>query len=358
MDCKQTLEARYPNLKQVIFQAKLGTLHDKAERMAVLSRELAIKNQIAVDLAERAARFAKIDLLTDMVNEFPELQGIMGYHYALNDNESSQLATALKEHYMPRNVSDQCPETKLGVVIALADKIDSLVGIFGINLRPTGDKDPFALRRAANGIIRICIEHQLDLDLNELLTYAVAAYQIKLPNKNIIEDCINFIFDRLKSSSHEIGFDSLMFAAVCANKPTVIYDFYRRLQAVKQFKQSASSDALIAANKRVKNILNKIDCASLIDIDHQQLIEASEKTLVTILQTVKNQLEPLILKQNYPQIFEVLAALHQPIDQFFDEVMVMVDDERLKKNRLAILNQIRGLFIIVADIALLAGSKD
>lgn len=357
-DSKTTLKSRHEKLKNVVFQAKLGTVFEKSERIALLSRDLALKSNIDPDLAEQAAQLCKVDLLTDMVGEFPELQGIMGYYYAIHDNEPESLAIAIKEHYMPRFAGDTCPATKLGMIVALADRIDSLVGIFGINMMPTGDKDPYALRRAANGILRICIESQLSFDLRDMLTKAVLDFKIDLPNQNVVEDCLNFIFDRLKSYSNDLGFDALIYSAVHANLPTVPYDFLQRMLAVKTFRQDPAAQALVAANKRVSNILSKTKMTNHTNINTDLLADQSEQILVERLVAKQQQLQPLLQQQAYTELLQSLAELREPIDQFFDNVMVMADDEKLRANRLAILTALRELFTSVADIALLAGGKD
>lgn len=357
-DRKISLVERSENLAYVIFQASLGTLLDKAKRMATLCHSLALQQQIDVDLAVRAAKLCKADLLTQMVGEFPELQGIMGYYYALQDKEPETLALAIKEHYLPRFAGDTCPSSLLGSIVALADRLDSLVGIFGINKIPTGDKDPFALRRAANGILRICIEGQLSVDLREMLTEAARCYTTDLPNKNVVTDCLNFIFERLKSYASELGYDALVFASVYANIPTVPYDFLQRMIAVKQFAAEPVAEALVAANKRVSNILQKVAIDDEAQVNPALLVEQSEQVLVACLADKQRHVQPLLQQRCYSEALQSLTDLCLPIDNFFDNVMVMVEDEKLRQNRLAILFSLRQLFTTIADIALLSGSKE
>ncbi len=352
-DSETPLIAHFDHLQHVIFHAKLGTLHDKVERIRQLSRDWAQVCDLDVAETERAAKLCKMDLFTAMVGEFPKLQGIMGYYYALQDRESEAAAIAIKEHYLPRLATDRCPATKLGMLLALADRVDSLVGIFGIHQLPTGEKDPYALRRAANGILRICIECKLHFDLKDMLAKAVSYFTIALPNTHVIEDCLSFLLERLKSYSLELGFTPSMFAAVYAAQVTTPYDFYQRLVAVKQFWQTPNATIVIAANKRVNNLLSKNSLPPKYHIQKELLQEPAEQELVDHLVSHQHQLAPLLQQQAYGEILQRLVALGTPINQFFDNVMVMVDDPAVRTNRLVILATLHQLFTAVADLALL-----
>lgn len=358
MDSQATLESRYEQLKSVIFQVKLGSLHDKAERIAMLSRDLAIDRGMEPHLADRAARLCKVDLLTSMVGEFPELQGIMGYYYALHDQEPEAVAIAIKEHYLPQFSGDICPKTPLGKLIGLADRIDTLVGIFGIHAPPTGDRDPYALRRAALGVLRIIIESELPFDLEDILTKAAFNFNIDLPNQSVVDDCLHFMFERLRSYTYDLGFEPSIFSAVYAVQTTKPTDFYRRMLAVKAFRQEPAAESLIAANKRVSHLLKKVNVSKSFSIDPTLLMESSEQTLVTHMMHKQALIASLLEAQAYKDILNHLSELRQTIDDFFDRVMVMVDDQALRDNRLAILATIRQLFMTVADIALLDGGKE
>lgn len=354
-DCKETLEKRLNRLDFIIFQKQLGSVGDKSRRLAKLSHVIATSIQADFSLAERAGLLSKCDLVTDMVSEFPSLQGIMGYHYALNDHESEAVAIALKEQYYPRYSGDQLPQTPLGCTVALADRLDSLIGIIGINQSPTGDKDPFGLRRMALGIIRISIENQLNLDLMQLLHQAKQNYSIGLPNENVVQEVYDFIMGRLKSWYVETQVSPETFEAVLAKKPTVLLDFHQRIQAVQQFETLAESRALAAANKRVANILRKQAEFELIpDQIQPALFEfAEEKQLAAELTALQQTVFSFYQKSDYASALSTIAQLKNPVDCFFDNVMVMVDDPKIRANRLALLKALHHLMTQVADIALL-----
>ena len=358
VDCKQRLLDRAEKMHHVIFQAKLGTLHDKVERIEKLAIHIAGLLNIDEQKTSRAARLCKADLLSDMVEEFPELQGTMGYYYALNDGEDNDVAVAIREHYLPRFAKDALPESNLGLVLALADRLDTIVGIFGINQMPTGEKDPFGLRRAALAVLRILIEKTLPLDLVELLTTAVLAYKIDLPNKTIVNDCLNYMLERLRAYFLAQDITADTFAAVMAKKPTSPLDFYQRIEAVKQFRLLPEASALAAANKRVTNLLGKAEKDSISTDIMTSLFESNiEQELAALLQRKREEITPLIEKADYAAVLLSLSSLRTAVDDFFDNVMVMVDDKRVCKNRLAILANLRELFLEVADIALLAEEK-
>jgi glycyl-tRNA synthetase beta chain len=368
-DKKENLEHRIDHLKGIIFQARLGTLYDKAERLSKLAAMVAItmkinsikalREKMLVETeaiyASRAGWLAKTDLTTHMVSEFPELQGIMGYYYALHDEESESVAIALKEQYMPRFSGDHLPNHSVGQALALADRIDTLVGAFGINQQPTGDKDPYGLRRAAVGIIRILIENKIDMDLNEAIAFAISCYTFKLDNKETMLHILNFILERLRSwyiEQKHVSAD--VFASVAALNITNPLDIDRRIQAVRAFKNLAEAKALSIANKRVSNILAKYEeVIEHKEINHDFFESLPEKELARQLEEKSKAIEHLYPLQKYENILIQLAELHQPIDDFFEQVMVMTEDKLRRENRILLLQHLRKLFTKVADIALL-----
>lgn len=288
-----------------------------------------------------------------MVYEFTDLQGLMGYHYALNDGEDNDVALAQNEQYMPRFAGDELPQTDPGIAVAIADRLDTLTGLFGINQPPTGSKDPFALRRAALGVLRIIVERELDLDLRELLAIAADNHN-DLPARDGLEDkVLDFMLERFRAWYEDAGINAEVFLSVLALKPSRPLDFDRRVKAVSHFRSLAEADALAAANKRVSNILNKQGVTDTAEIDTALLSEEAEKTLAAAIQEQKAKLEPLFTEGNYQQSLESLAELRASVDAFFEDVMVMADDEAVKNNRLALLSQLRALFLGVADISVL-----
>lgn len=352
-DKKTPLTARVEKIKSIIFQNKLGTLFDKTERLQKLTVMIAKHLDIDPTLADRAALLAKTDLTTDLVGEFPELQGIAGYYYAKNQEDDS-VAIAQNEQYMPRFSGDQLPETKLGCALALADRIDTLVGVFGIHQTPTGDKDPFGLRRAAIGILRILIEKRLDLDLAELLHYACQCYQVRLDNTEVIPHVLSFIFERLRYWYQEQNISADIFAAVNALNITRLYDFHRRIQAVQVFKKLQEAESLSVANKRVSNILAKYSDALLAKHIDEKLFEYPEEhALAKALATQVDLVTPLYQAANYVEVLSQLSSLRKAVDLFFDKVLVMAEDKAIRENRLLLLMQLRKLFLQIADIALL-----
>ena len=352
-DRQTKLDDRIESLASVVFQQKLGTLHDKVQRVAKLASYIAEQMQFDAPLAERAALISKCDLMTDMVGEFPSLQGVMGRYYALHDGEDPQVAQAMDEQYQPRFAGDALPESTLGQILAIADKLDTLVGIFAINQIPTGDKDPFALRRAALGILRILVEKQLGLDLMKLLQRATEVYQNALPKIDgsaVVTQCYDFIMERARAYYMEAGVRPDVFEAVLVLKPSQPYDFDERVRAVTEFRKLPEAESLSAANKRIANILKNLTKVSK-KIDSALLKEAAEKNLHKTLQSLQKTVNPLFEKREYQKALFELASLRETVDQFFDDVMVMVDDEALKNNRLAILENLRGLFLQVADLS-------
>lgn len=353
-DKTQKLIDRVDHLKTIIFQAKLGTVHDKAERVSLLAAHIAKAIQENPTQASRAALLAKTDLTTQMVGEFPELQGIMGYYYALNDGEGEAIAKALDEQYMPRFSGDNLPSTRLGCVLALADRIDTLVGVFGINQAPTGDKDPFALRRAALGVLRILIEKKLNLDVSELIQFALNQYHDKLENKDVAKQVLAFILERLKPWYQDQGITPDVFASVAALHISKPFDIHCRIQAVQNFKLLPEAESLSIANKRVSNILAKSDSVISASVIDEKLFEHdAERALVQKLAEKRDAVILFSQKGNYTEILSELADLRQAVDNFFEHVMVMSEDKPRRENRLRILKQLRELFLNVADIALL-----
>lgn len=352
-DKKSTLESRVEKLKTIVFQKDLGTLHDKASRISTLAGKIALALGEDQAKAERAGLLAKTDLMTDMVYEFTDLQGLMGYHYALNDGEDNDVALAQNEQYMPRFSGDELPQTAPGIAVAIADRLDTLTGLFGINQPPTGSKDPFALRRAALGVLRIIVERNLDLDLRDLLVIA-SDNHTSLPARDGLESkVLDFMLERFRAWYEDAGINAEVFLAVLAIKPSRPLDFDRRVKAVNHFRSLTEANALAAANKRVSNILSKQGVTGTTDVDSALLSEEAEKSLAAAIDTQKAALAPLFAEGKYQEALESLAGLRAPVDAFFEDVMVMADDEAIKNNRLALLSQLRALFLGVADISIL-----
>jgi glycyl-tRNA synthetase beta chain len=353
-DRKRPLADSQQQLKTIVFQNKLGTVYDKSQRVADLAAKIASQIGGDAELAQRAAILAKCDLVTEMVGEFPDLQGIMGRYYARLDGEHDDVCEALDEQYLPRFAGDKLPRTKTGQALSLAEKLDTLVGLFGIGQPPTGVKDPFALRRAALGVLRIIIENKLDLDLDVLLTSTVERLGEIATVKNCTEEVTQYLFDRLRGYAQEQGYQADVFEAVLAIKPTKPVDFMDRLAAVADFRQLEQAQALAAANKRIGNILRKNDAEqSGAVIDRNLLTELTEQALADKVQSVQTIVAPLLAESNYAGVLTELAGMRDTVDAFFDQVMVMAEDEAVRKNRLALLNQTRALFIQIADISVL-----
>lgn len=352
-DKKYTLDSRLNSLKSVLFQKQLGTLHEKSLRIAELAKNIAQSLKVDGELAYRAGLLSKTDLMTDMVMEFPDVQGVMGMHYARHDGEAEAVAVALNEQYMPRFSGDKLPRSLISSSVALADKIDSLVGIFGIGQIPKGDKDPFALRRAAIGVLRIIVELDLPLDLLDLVKASALLFGDKVSSKGLEESVVDFILARFKAWYQEQGVDIDVIQAVAAKRPTRPADFAARVQAVSAFKLLESSTALAAANKRVANILAKNPVSSQSDVILDLLVEPEEKELAAKLVLVDEIVQPLLASSDYSGALKELATLRGLIDKFFDNVMVMAEDEATKNNRLALLSKLRNLFLYSADISLL-----
>ncbi len=353
-DRKRPLADRQEQLKTIVFQNKLGTVFDKSARVAKLATTIATEIDGDAALAERAALLAKCDLVTEMVGEFPDLQGIMGRYYARLDGEHDEVAEALDEQYLPRFSGDKLPETKTGQAVSLAEKLDTLVGLFGIGQPPTGVKDPFALRRAALGVLRIVIENKLDVDLQNLVQHAQQGFDTQLTQDDVTEQVIRYFFDRLRGYALDQGIKADVFEAVLAVQPTKPLDFMQRLSAVTEFRALDAAESLAAGNKRIGNILRKNDAEGEgAEIDSKLLSEPAEKALATKLAEVSKQVKPLVEQADYAGVLRALAGMRETVDGFFDQVMVMADDEAVRNNRLALLNQTRALFLGVADISVL-----
>ncbi len=356
-DLKIPLERHLDKLAGIVFQKRLGTLLDKTRRLERLAEWLAPETGADPAKAKRAATLAKTDLVTDMVGEFPELQGIMGRYYALAQGEDPEVAAALEEQYRPRFAGDRLPETPTGRTLALADKIDTLVGIFSIGQVPTGTKDPYALRRAALGVIRIVIESELMLNLKQLLTEAANLYPHDFDPEATVAQVFDFILERLRGYLAERGFRADEFEAVAAVEPADLLDFLRRIKAVHAFRQLPEAEALAAANKRIRNILRQaqMPVTATGEVDPGRFDSEAERTLFHELQAARTDVEPLLAKHDYTAALKRLAQLRDSVDAFFDQVMVMVEDEATRHNRLNLLAQVARLFLRIADVSRLQG---
>lgn len=357
-DKKTSLESRLASLESVLFQKQLGTLKEKSERISALSGFIASQIDANEALAARAGLLAKTDLMTNMVMEFPDVQGVMGKYYALNDGEDAAVAEALYEQYMPRFAGDALPSPGVSAAVALADKLDTLVGIFGIGQLPKGDKDPFALRRAAIGVLRIITELSLPLDLEALVAKAGEVYGNKLSNQDFQTQVVDFVLARFVAVLQDQGIAIDVIQAVSARRPTQPSDYVARVNAVAEFKQLEEAQALAAANKRVANILAKqgVDSSVNASIDESLLSEDAEKALYSALISAESVVTTAVATQNYTKILSTMATLRSAIDSFFDDVMVMAEDDAVKQNRLALLSLLRQLFLTTADVSLLAKS--
>ena len=351
-DLKQKLVDRLPRLETVLFQQQLGTLKDKTDRIEQLAGEIA--KQIGADeaKAKRAGLLSKCDLMTNMVFEFTDTQGVMGMHYARHDGEDEEVAVALNEQYMPRFAGDELPKSLVASSVALADKFDTLTGIFGIGQAPKGSADPFALRRAALGALRIIVEKNLPLDLEDLVKKSAALFGDKLTNSNVVADVVDFMLGRFRAWYQDEGIAVDVIHAVLARRPTRPADFDARVRAVSHFRTLDSAEALAAANKRVSNILTKAD-AAIGEINLTACVEPAEKALAEAVLALRTEVQPLIAQGDYTAVLDKLANLRAPVDSFFDNVMVNAEDPTLRQNRLAILNTLQGLFLQVADISVL-----
>lgn len=353
-DKKQTLASRLASLETVLFQKQLGTLAEKSQRISTLAGKIAHRIGADTEHAQRAGLLSKTDLMTDMVMEFPDVQGVMGMHYARHDGEDDAVAVALNEQYKPRFAGDSLPASNVSCAVALADKLDTLVGIFGIGQIPKGDKDPFALRRAAIGILRITAELRLPLDLNDLVDEAYTLLSSKLSNPDTKTQVVDFILGRFKTWYQEQGIEIDVIQSVMARRPTSPADFDARVKGVTQFKTLPSAQALAASNKRVANILDKNKVSDEYKLDLSLLVEPQELELATKITAVEKAIAPMLSEALYGDVLVSLADLSDSIDNFFEHVMVMAEDVAIKHNRLALLNKLRGLFLKCADISVLS----
>jgi glycyl-tRNA synthetase beta chain len=357
-DKKKTLESRLPLLKNVVYHNKLGTQAERSDRVTALAGAIAAKLGADVALTERAARLSKADLLTDMVGEFPELQGIMGTYYARNDGEKEDVALAASEHYQPRFAGDALPSTVTGTAVALADKLETLVGIWAIGLQPTGDKDPFALRRHALGVLRMLIEKRLSLSISGLLADAAKQFTTVAGFKDPTADVAAFMLDRLRGILRERGFSVNEIEAVVAQNPDRLDDIVQRLEAVQAFAALPESASLAAANKRITNILKKneeaLAAAGSIGVNVSLLKDVAEVNLNAAVVRVLPEIDAAFNKGDFAGTLKTLAQLKNEVDAFFNDVMVMAEDVALRNNRLALLSSLHGMMNRVADISKLA----
>ncbi|MFP1952557.1 glycine--tRNA ligase subunit beta [Lonsdalea quercina] len=352
-DRKKRLEDHLPRLETVLFQQQLGSLRDKTDRIQALAGWVAKQIGADVNHATRAGLLSKCDLMTNMVFEFTDTQGVMGMHYARHDGEDEDVAVALNEQYQPRFAGDDLPSSPVACALAIADKMDTLAGIFGIGQHPKGDKDPFALRRAALGALRIIVEKQLPLDLQTLTEEAVRLYGDKLTNANVVDDVIEFMLGRFRAWYQEEGHTVDTIQAVLARRPTRPADFDARVKAVSHFRTLEQAVALAAANKRVSNILAKSTESLNDSVQASLLKEKEEIQLATYVTALNSKLAPWFAEGRYQEALVELAQLREPVDSFFDKVMVNAEEQEVRINRLTLLNELSNLFLKVADISVL-----
>lgn len=355
-DRQTTLAARVPKLGEIVFERRLGSLLDKTERVAKLAAVIAASLQANEEHAARAALLSRCDLISEMVGEFPELQGLMGGYYARHDGEHAAVATAIGEFYMPRYAGDAIPETATGRCVALAEKLDTLVGIFGIGALPTGDKDPYALRRAAIGCLRICIEGGSELDLMQTLNHALAGYHGLFKDVAVDTQVFDFIMERSRAYYADNGVRADIVEAVLATAPTRPLDMHRRIKAVQLFVELPEAAALTSANKRISNILKKAELQVSGEVSTELLIEPAEQKLADYIESLNSTvgIQRMLENSDYQIYLRELATLQAPVNAFFDAVMVMAEDPKLRDNRLRLLHRIRDMFRRVADISLIS----
>jgi glycyl-tRNA synthetase beta chain len=357
-DKKISLADRCEKLKSIVFQKQLGTVFDKSQRIKALSLTIADNIGCNSSYAERAGELCKADLVSDMVFEFDKMQGLAGRYYALNDGEPNEVADAIRDHYLPKFSGDKLPEGAASCAVALADRLDTVVGIFSIGQKPTGSKDPFALRRASISILRILIEKKYALDLKELLNLAAANYDSKIiDSEKTVSEAFDYMIERFRAWYEEDNIPAEVFMAVSAKNLSVPLDINQRVKAVFAFNQMPESQSLAAANKRVSNILAKQEGSTFSDVDKNLLQDDAEIALAQVVERKRTEVTPLLANSDYKNALASLAELRDTVDPFFDQVMVMVDDEALRNNRLALLKQLRALFLEVADISFLVPAK-
>jgi glycyl-tRNA synthetase beta chain len=355
-DKKFTLEQRRESLKTVTFQNELGSVWDKTERIAALAEYLAPYVGANANEARRAGELCKSDLVSEMVIEFDKMQGIAGSYYALNDGETTSISEAMKEQYLPKFAGDSIPQDPVGMAVAIADRVDTMIGIFGIGQQPTGAKDPFALRRASLGVLRIIIEGNIEIDLRDLLNKALAGFSSLPKAETVVESVLEYTLERLRSRYQDMGISTESYLAVQAKQLSQPGDIEQRVLAVHEFSKLAAADTLAAANKRVSNILAKLDepIAEDSQIDTALLKDEAEKTLAAMLDQKATETAPLLAAHSYGEVLKSLAELREPVDNFFDNVMVMTDDAAVRHNRCVLLSKLRASFLAIADISLLA----
>lgn len=360
-DRQTTLANQRELLRSIVFQAKLGSLFDKTERVASLARSLSETTGADGALAFRAGELSKSDLVSEMVGEFDDLQGTMGRYYAMHDGEDPEVADALFEQYLPRFAGDIIPTTRTGITLAIADRLDTLVGIFGIGQPPSGSKDPFALRRASLGVLRIIVEHNIDIDLKAALDLALAqldASALVESTDHINKQVLTYMLDRFKGRYEDEHIPAEVFQSVAARQLSNPLDIHLRVLAVHTFNQLPEAEALAAANKRVSNILSKqTNLPDGKDVNQDLLTESAEQALAGTLMALTSAVSPLLQARDYTSALKELAKLRDPVDQFFDEVMVMAEQSEVRMNRLALLQKLQALFLNIADISLLVPAK-
>lgn len=350
-DRKQPLESFLARLKTVVFQQELGTVYDKVERLETLTAKIGQALGVDSKLCQRAARLSKCDLMSEMVNEFPELQGVMGRYYAQQQNEAADVANALEAQYQPRFSGDDLPASALAQALAIADKLDTITGIYGVGEIPTGDRDPFALRRAALGLLRIMIERSLNLDLHVLIQQSLELHSNIEATDSLVEDVYDFIIGRLRAYYADKGVSAEQFEAVRVCRPAQPVEFDKRISAVQAFSAMDSAESLSAANKRISNLLKKVEGDIPNTVDSSLFIEDAEGALFAELESLNISVSGLIATGDYTGAIANLATIRGAVDSFFDDVMVMADDSAVRLNRLALLNQIYQLFLQVADVS-------
>ncbi|MEM7016470.1 MAG: glycine--tRNA ligase subunit beta [Pseudomonadota bacterium] len=352
-DKAKTLEQRLDSLKTVTYEKRLGSLYDKSKRIARLTGKIAKDLGLDEIIGIRAGQLSKCDLMTEMVGEFPELQGVMGEYYARNDGETELVATALREQYMPRFGGDELPATPLGQALALAERFDTLTGVFGIGQPPSGDKDPYGLRRAAIGALRIMIERELPLDLSALLSEAATAYPDDVLQANTAEQVIQFVYERMRNYYLEQGVAADVIESVLTCQPSSPLDADKRIKSVQAFRKISAVDSLAAANKRIHNILKKAEETVPAEVDTMHFTDRAERVLFDTLHELHEQVKPQLDNGDYEQALMQMANLREPVDSFFDTVLVMDENPEVRLNRLALLQNMRKLFLQVADISCL-----
>ncbi len=350
-DQNQPLESRLEKLKSVVFEKQLGSLYDKTLRISEVAEFISPHIDADPKLCKRAAMLSKCDLLTEMVGEFPKLQGIVGHSLALHDAEDKDVCLALEEQYLPRHAGDELPITAIGISLALADRLDTLVGIFAIGKKPTGLKDPYGLRRASLAVLRIIIEPHLNIDLHTCLKQAASLFPETLNANAVVEEVFDYIIERLRAYYADRNVAPDVIDSVLANRPTYPNDIAARIEAVRSFRKLPNAQSLAAANKRIRNILKKTDRSKIGRVQKELFKEDAESALYTAIEELSSDVEILFQKHEYEQALNKLANLRQPVDTFFDDVMVMDEDEALKTNRIALLAKINSLFMHVADFS-------